>query len=159
MFITIKKQLLFLFVIIIGSLYFILEFSSPGVEHREIQPATKTFSPKAGIEMKKGRQEYFFRMLRDPATGKIPEAIRERELAFAKELNEKASLLNKPSEIENITWKEAGPVDVGGRTRALAVDVKNPNTILAGGAGGGIWKSTDNGNTWQLKSQASKFRV
>ncbi len=34
----------------------------------------------------------------------------------------------------------------------LLVDVANPNTIIVGGASGGIWKSTDNGETWTLKS-------
>ena len=56
----------------------------------------------------------------------------------------------------DLGWKEAGPIDVGGRTRALAVDVTNPNTILAGGVSGGMWKSTDKGATWQMKSTTSQ---
>jgi len=113
-------------------------------------------SPKASIEMKKGRWEYFHRMLRDPATDEIPRGIRQKELAFAKELQAKNNSLQKTANILDLGWKEAGPVDVGGRTRALAVDINDPNTIIAGGVSGGIWKSTDKGATWQMKSTTSQ---
>jgi len=99
--------------------------------------------------------EYFQRILRDPATGKIPKGIRQKELAFAKSIQDKYSL-SKAKIINTLEWKEAGPIDVGGRTRALAVDVTNPNTIIAGGVSGGIWKSTDKGNSWEMKSTTSQ---
>ncbi len=106
--------------------------------------------PKASIETKKARAEYFFRMLRDPATNAIPPNIRQRELAYAKTLPQygpgKASALA-------VTWQEAGPTDVGGRTRGLAVDLTNSNVLMAGGVNGGIWKSTNGGATWTLKSE------
>ena len=41
---------------------------------------------------------------------------------------------------------------VSGRVTALAVDPIEPNTIYAGAAQGGIWKSTDRGVTWDAKS-------
>ena len=119
----------------------------------ETSPATS--SPKAGIEAKKGRAEYFYEMLKDPATNEIPKGIRQKELAFAKELLGNQSL-NKTNDVNALSWKEAGPYDVGGRTRALAVDVKNPNTIIAGGITGGIWKSTNKGVTWEMKSTTSQ---
>ena len=46
-------------------------------------------------------------------------------------------------------WTARGPYNVGGRTRALAIDVRDENTILAGGVSGGMWKSTDGGKTWK----------
>ncbi|MCB0730210.1 MAG: PKD domain-containing protein [Ignavibacteriae bacterium] len=112
----------------------------------------RTSSPKASIEMKKERKEYFERMLMDPITKKIPRGIRQKELAFAKGLQDKSNGLKKNLGVESLDWKEAGPNNVGGRTRALAVDITNPNTILAGGASGGVWKSTDKGASWQMKS-------
>ena len=47
------------------------------------QKIRSTSSPKASIESKKARTDYFFRMLRDPATNTIPTHIRQRELAYA----------------------------------------------------------------------------
>lgn len=50
----------------------------------------------------------------------------------------------------NLQWEELGPDDIGGRTRAILIDKRDPtnNTIYAGGVSGGMWKSLDGGNTW-----------
>ncbi|MBI3180041.1 MAG: hypothetical protein HYZ27_10295, partial [Deltaproteobacteria bacterium] len=42
-----------------------------------------------------------------------------------------------------------GPGNIGGRTRALVIHPSRPDTIWAGSASGGIWKSTDRGRSWQ----------
>ncbi|MCL4550056.1 MAG: T9SS type A sorting domain-containing protein [Bacteroidetes bacterium] len=101
------------------------------------------------------RGEYFFRMLRDPATNQIPQNIRRSELAFASRLPKAENVLFKTGSALSISWKEAGPNDVGGRTRAIGVDVNNSNIVLAGGATGGMWKSTDNGASWKLTTSIS----
>jgi hypothetical protein len=44
-------------------------------------------------------------------------------------------------------WKSIGPSQLGGRTRALVFS-RDGNTLYAGAAGGGLWKSTDEGNSW-----------
>lgn len=121
----------------------------------EFLKSTRSFSPHAKAELKAGRWDYFFAMLRDPATDQIPPDIRQKELQFARTLSHGLNKLTTNTAAE--LWKEAGPVDVGGRTRALAVDITNPNTIIAGGASGGIWKSTNNGESWQLKSTPSQI--
>lgn len=91
-----------------------------------------------------------FELLRtkDPKTGKIPQNIRVLELAF---MRGQSSLIDIPYAAGDITsdWKNRGPFNVGGRTRALAVDSRNENIILAGGVSGGMWRSTDQGATWQ----------
>jgi photosystem II stability/assembly factor-like uncharacterized protein len=50
-----------------------------------------------------------------------------------------------------LPWVERGPGNVGGRTRGLVIDRNDPsgNTILAGSVGGGIWRSTDAGQSWE----------
>lgn len=108
-------------------------------------------SPKAEIKTKAARQEYFHRLLRDPKTDQIPPRMRQSELEYAQKLRETQTLKKKTSG-NNIFWQFAGPTDVGGRTRALAVDVTNVNTLLAGGVSGGIWKSTDGGGSWTIKN-------
>lgn len=101
------------------------------------------------------RFQYFFEMLRDPATNQIPSDIRRIELNFAKRIPKAEKFLNKSSTSQSISWKEAGPNDVGGRTRAIGIDVTNSNVVLSGGVTGGIWKSTDNGSSWKLKTPAA----
>lgn len=120
----------------------------------KLKKIRSSFSPHAGIKAKSEREEYIFKMLRDPATNSVPQNIREHELRFADILDKATRKLRKT---QVINWYEAGPTDVGGRTRALAVDMTNPDVVFAGGASGGVWKSTDNGNTWQLKSEASQI--
>ncbi len=101
------------------------------------------------------RAEWEWMRLHDPATGRIPWRIREKELAFASDLPTAESInLQKQggergvSQINPIVWSKRGPHNVGGRTRALAVDVSNENFIIAGGVSGGIWRSTDAGSSW-----------
>lgn len=87
--------------------------------------------------------------LRDPNTGKIPPNVRAQELAFAAGLSVQndAHGAKSPS-VLGTDWAFRGPWNVGGRTRALALDVNNENTILAGGVSSGMWRSTDGGVTW-----------
>jgi uncharacterized protein (TIGR03437 family) len=51
-----------------------------------------------------------------------------------------------PSELP--AWKPLGPGNVGGRTRALLVHPRNPDTMFAGAASGGVWRTTDGGQNW-----------
>ncbi|MBI5325137.1 MAG: hypothetical protein HZB41_07695 [Ignavibacteriae bacterium] len=86
---------------------------------------------------------------RDPATGKIPDHIRQKELNFVSNLpGSKKNLKSDYEYLQSENWIRRGPINVGGRTRALAVDIRNENIILAGGVSGGMWRSTDAGLTW-----------
>jgi photosystem II stability/assembly factor-like uncharacterized protein len=46
------------------------------------------------------------------------------------------------------TWQLLGPSNIGGRMTDLAVDPKQPDTVYVAASGGGIWKSTDAGQTF-----------
>ena len=50
------------------------------------------------------------------------------------------------------TWEPLGPGNIGGRTRALLVDPDNPRVMIAGAVSGGIWKTTDGGQSWRPKA-------
>jgi len=50
-----------------------------------------------------------------------------------------------PSEIN---WTEIGPGNVGGRINAIWMDPKNPQHLIVGAAGGGLWQSSDGGSSW-----------
>jgi hypothetical protein len=45
-------------------------------------------------------------------------------------------------------WYSIGPRNVNGRVKSLAVHPTDPNTVYAGAASGGVWKSSDGGQTW-----------
>jgi photosystem II stability/assembly factor-like uncharacterized protein len=47
-----------------------------------------------------------------------------------------------------VAWAARGPRNVGGRIRALMQDPRNPGTLYAGSALGGLWKTTNAGDTW-----------
>jgi photosystem II stability/assembly factor-like uncharacterized protein len=46
-------------------------------------------------------------------------------------------------------WESVGPGNVGGRMTSVVCDPLNPDQIVAGAAGGGIWKSVDGGKNWR----------
>jgi hypothetical protein len=48
-------------------------------------------------------------------------------------------------------WVSAGPVNFSGRIKSLAVHPSNSNTVYAGAADGGVWKTTNAGASWQAK--------
>lgn len=47
---------------------------------------------------------------------------------------------------EPIDWIEMGPDNVGGRTRAILI--LDENNLMAGGVSGGLWRTTNQGDTW-----------
>ena len=45
-------------------------------------------------------------------------------------------------------WEPLGPGNIGGRTRTLVIHPAQPEIMYAGGVSGGVWKTTDAGQTW-----------
>ncbi|MCE7996704.1 MAG: hypothetical protein HEP71_32390 [Roseivirga sp.] len=114
-------------------------------------------------ESPEGRWLYELNMLKDPATGKIPEGIRKKELDYTldvllKTTGDAAGFQSESADgAENNSFVSHGPFNLGGRTRALALDVNNENIILAGGVSGGIWRSTNGGESWIKTSSPRDF--
>jgi photosystem II stability/assembly factor-like uncharacterized protein len=50
---------------------------------------------------------------------------------------------------KGLEFRELGPAVVGGRIDDFAVVESNPNIVFAGAASGGVWKTTNNGTTWE----------
>ena len=93
-----------------------------------------------------GAIDYFFDMRKNPATNKMDEyeMLRTREEVY----NQYAVGASKTSAALGLKWTELGPDNVGGRTRAILIDKKNPKRIYAGGVSGGLWISNNSGFTW-----------
>lgn len=69
----------------------------------------------------------------------------------------KQAVLNKGlsnARVANYDFIERGPSNVPGRTRGLIVDPSDSSnqTWLAGTVGGGVWKTTNAGSTWENKT-------
>ncbi len=105
------------------------------------------------LERMKQRNEYFFNKLKDPQTNQIPSNIRSQELKFSQVIL-RQSRNKRINNAVNYEYNEIGPANVGGRTRAIALDSRNSSIILAGGVSGGIWKSTNSGKSWTAKLPA-----
>jgi photosystem II stability/assembly factor-like uncharacterized protein len=54
---------------------------------------------------------------------------------------------------QDMHWREIGPALPGGRAANVAGSAKNPNLYYVASAGGGVWKSTDGGETWNAVFQ------
>ena len=100
------------------------------------------------LQSKQARWEFIYPMLREPASLTIPQKVRSRELAFARQLYLQQAAKNTKPPLFN--WSSVGPFDIGGRTRALALDRSTPGRLLAGAVSGGLWETEDNGFTWTL---------
>tara|TARA_R110002073_G_scaffold230984_5_gene392086 strand:+ start:3946 stop:6693 length:2748 start_codon:yes stop_codon:yes gene_type:complete len=95
------------------------------------------------------RARYEFELQANPATGEIPQAEKVREFSNAKKAKtriEGSDNLRAP----DATFINRGPTNLGGRTRALVVDVSDVtgNTIIAGGVSGGVFRTTNGGASW-----------
>jgi hypothetical protein len=117
-----------------------------GLEVPEIDPQPSALGSK---EDPLARQEYELTMIKDPATGEVPANIRRREYLFSAQLPkryQRPDLRNEESQTS--AWRPIGPYNIGGRTRALAIDITDENIILAGGVSGGMWRTEDGGKNW-----------
>jgi hypothetical protein len=90
-----------------------------------------------------GAKAFWDRMLHDDETGvrMTPEKMKEQREAFIQKGLNKATF--------PLQWEEKGPDNIGGRTRTIVIDRNNVNNIFAGSVTGGLWKSTNGGNTWE----------
>ena len=87
------------------------------------------------------RYKWFTEPRLDPATGNEIPGMRWRAW-------EQLRQLEQAQGPRNSSWFNDGPANVSGRCLALAVDPTDPNTVYAGFASSGIWKTTDAGTTW-----------
>lgn len=142
------RKLNFKFVTIAYSMLIVLVFISIKSEFKTPLSANKVLKPYAvgDKDDPQARMNQEFKMLRDVSTNIIPDNIYNLEQDFASKLPKVTDWDNPNS----LVWVERGPNNVGGRTRALAADITNPNIFLAGGVSGGMWRSVNSGASWTI---------
>lgn len=115
----------------------------------------ETDSPEVPVDQ-------YNRLTADPTTGRIPtEALAEARQFVQDYISSNGA--NHPqapnmggfggvgsATLTGLNWHELGPTQIGGRTRALLVDKNDAtgNTVWAGSVGGGLWKTTNGGQSW-----------
>ncbi len=132
------------------------ELKTEVVKKLQIEYKENPLSTEGMEEDAQERMLWELERLRDPETGKIPDHIRQRELAFASTLPQDAQAGLQSRAIPG--WTNRGPWNVGGRTRAFGVDVSNANKLLAGSVSGGMWISTNGGNSWTQTNVSSQLK-
>jgi photosystem II stability/assembly factor-like uncharacterized protein len=60
-----------------------------------------------------------------------------------------ASQTSVTDKLKNLEFREIGPAVMGGRIDDFGVVESNPNIVYVGTASGGVWKTTNNGTTWE----------
>jgi len=92
------------------------------------------------------RLEHELKFQRNPTTGKIP--LEEKQQEFENAMNAKE--IDGVNRKSSRTYTSRGPSNLGGRTRAIRVDLSDntSNTILAGGVSSGLFRTTDGGTSW-----------
>jgi hypothetical protein len=99
-----------------------------------------------------GMTQYFYNARKNSITGQMDyQSMAQSEAALAKFQAEKKFDRTTAGNF-GLNWQSMGPDNVGGRTRAILIDNQDPshNTIFAGGVSGGLWKSTDGGDSWAV---------
>src|SRR5438094_9668851 len=59
-----------------------------------------------------------------------------------------AAALSAQSPFDSLRFRSIGPAATGGRVHDIEVDPRDPATMYAAAASGGIWKTTNHGNFW-----------
>lgn len=139
------------------TLVFIISFITHIISKENSQQNHVSKEPTLRVEEKQAayhfaRWKYEADMIKDPVTGTVPYGMREREIEFARTIPERnqAGFFSR-NNIQN-TYFPAGPNNIGGRTRALAYDIRydgvTNRVLIAGSISGGIYRSSDGGANW-----------
>jgi photosystem II stability/assembly factor-like uncharacterized protein len=101
-----------------------------------------------GEEHEDGVQKALFQefvMTRDPSLNTVPTARMIEARNRMNEINNSVLRTGQTAQTTSLSWQERGPDNIGGRTRAILVDQTDAtgNTVWAGGASGGLWKTTN----------------
>lgn len=113
------------------------------------EPASSSNRPVVELpraERMAAKRAYFKQLYQDPNTKEVPlwSPLQKQRL-----INKYKGQIELRGQQNNLVWEEAGPNNVGGRTRAIALDRRDSKVVITGGVRGGIWKSIDDGETWK----------
>src|SRR5258705_197888 len=124
----------------VRSMVAVLTVASAFWAWRQARPGPFADRPGGVAESIRADPSFWFMAQRLSGDGRIPVRARGRALA---EVGARAGPASAPG-----TWVGAGPLKVGGRATAVAVDPNDANRIWLGTAEGGVFRSDDAGVDW-----------
>jgi len=143
-----KKVVLPILLFLVVAAVWVFNDSSKSLETQTtpIADATKEAVENTDKVPQKANFAYLHSIRANQHTGKVDlkDEARER-VAVKQQIAAKSSQLT-----DDVEWEELGPNNVGGRTRALIIDIDNDQTLYAGSITGGLFKSTNAGQDWSL---------
>lgn len=141
--INMKKSIITISVLILS---FVVGFKLINPEQnvyskRDGSHLTKLYSYQVpGGKKAAGMAEYLNAIRANPTTGTVSIEEYMNGLIASENMSSKRAV--------NSVWKELGPDNVGGRTRAFMQDKDTPSTMFVGGVSGGLFRSTTRGSFW-----------
>lgn len=138
-----------LFILIIGFCFTVLFFSPQrSLQVEQIVNKGKELREDGPAEFRK-----FHHGIRTPVGKTTPgyaAGYRVKEMLLAKARARVSAARTASNGV--IEWNERGPANVPGRTRGIVVDPDDPqgNTWYVGSVSGGVWKTTNGGQSWTL---------
>ncbi len=142
-------------VVCIGSIYISLTDEAP--QRKQLITSEYLIQEQLNNKIKRRKNGYakqdkpdkYLEYIHKLKTGGDPDA----NYPINNALNELKSAKQKLPQLKAsnaLDWKQRGPGNVGGRTRGLVIDPDdvNGNTWFTGPVAGGVWKTTDAGETW-----------
>lgn len=99
---------------------------------------------RKATSIKSAFEENYRRTL-DPALGYPPTERMIAALEKTRRMQAEWAERNSRSPLSEVRWRERGPDNIGGRTRAVLIDKNDPTrkTLWVGSVAGGLWKTND----------------
>jgi hypothetical protein len=132
-----KRNLLYSLIALIGLSAVVFFANSSKQDEQSADNSKVAAYQNEGID---GAVDYYLKLKADPVTGKIDPKV------VAQVRNEVRAMHTYKG--ASLKWEEAGPNNIGGRTRAILIDKDSNNELYAGGVSGGLWRSFTGGQSW-----------
>lgn len=106
----------------------------------------------------RARDQWWFSQRVYPAKG-IPTGVRNRAVLHRRKMRGMQARPAEAGEPKSLpvagvcNWLSIGPRNINGRIRSMAIHPTNGDIIYAGAAEGGVWRSSDAGQTWHPQMQ------
>lgn len=122
------------------SLFLITSCGSPTIQDLP-ENSSKAQSIKDAIEFER-------EITMDPATGEVPRERLYQAWKYTRQLQKEIQSQQRSLSADalvNANWDDRGPNNIGGRTRAIHIDLSDPERkkVWVGGVSGGLWSTED----------------